>query len=322
MSTIAPKTSGETDELRYVNMFKEMDMDNNGSVDRAELAEGLKRLGMDSSESLVRTLLQQFGQGKPRLDQAAFVDLAKYLQSVQSYEMLFDGDGDGEISKLERLLMKYDVDKSGTFSVAEVKAIVVDLDKEEKKGKSLKKVIAGLVVGLVGVVCALLVIVVMANELSKENHTVGGTMVTNNEAVQVGLIESTMTIWDVPAVPTNTLAKMNDLVFYADLTTLAQVGSWVEMSAKIGRSYKADANKVFLTTYSGDTIAIDREAKSGTIEIDGTAYPISDALPARSRRLNTVASTPPKMTPGGRRELFGFGGMMTSGSTMAQSSGF
>ena len=57
---------------------------------------------------------------------------------------------------------------------------------------------------------------------------------------------------------------------------------------KISGVYKADAKKVFLRTNSGKTLAIDPAAKSGTVKIDGTAYPITDTLPPAGRRLNTV----------------------------------
>ena len=160
-----------------------------------------------------------------------------------------------------------------------------------------------------------------AGETLKENHVKGGTMTDlTGQAVKVDEIESTTTLWDIPALGTNDLAKMKDIVFIADLTNLAEVGSWVEMTMKISGVYKADANKAFLRTNSGETLAIDRAAKSGTVKIDGTAYPITDTLPA-GRRLNTVASQPPVLSAS-RRQLFGFGGIMTSGSFMMMSSGF
>ena len=108
---------------------------------------------------------------------------------------------------------------------------------------------------------------------------------------------------------TNDLAKMKDIVVYANLTSLAEVGSWVEMTMKISGVYKADANKAFLRTNSGETLAIDRAAKSGTVKIDGTAYPITDTLPA-GRRLNTVPSQPPVLS-GPRRQL-GRGGFLAA----------
>ena len=61
--------------------------------------------------------------------QPNFIELAKHVQ----YEMVFDVGADGELSPLERTLMKYDTDKSGKFSVAEVKAVVDDLQKEQKQ---------------------------------------------------------------------------------------------------------------------------------------------------------------------------------------------
>ena len=160
-----------------------------------------------------------------------------------------------------------------------------------------------------------------AGETLKENHVKGGTMTDlTGQAVQVDQVESTTTLWDIPAMATNDLAKMKDIVFIADLTSLAEVGSWVEMTMKISGVYKADANTAFLRTNSGETLAIDRAAKSGTVKIDGTAYPITDTLPA-GRRLNTVPSQPPVLSAS-RRQLFGFGGIMTSGSFMMMSSGF
>ena len=160
-----------------------------------------------------------------------------------------------------------------------------------------------------------------AGETLKENHVKGGTMTDlTGQAVQVDQVESTTTLWDIPAMATNDLAKMKDIVFIADLTSLAEVGSWVEMTMKISGVYKADANTAFLRTNSGETLAIDRAAKSGTVKIDGTAYPITDTLPA-GRRLNTVPSQPPVFSAS-RRQLFGFGGIMTSGSFMMMSSGF
>ena len=66
---------------------------------------------------------------KGLIEQAGFVELAKLVE----YEALFDTDGDGELGALERIMMKYDADKSGEFSVAEVKAIVNDLESEKKQ---------------------------------------------------------------------------------------------------------------------------------------------------------------------------------------------
>lgn len=153
--------------LKYTNMFTQMDADGDGLINAEELRAGLMKLGVKRNKNQVTQLLLQFNQGEATMAQPSFIDLAKHVQ----YEMVFDVGADGVLSPLERTLMKYDTDKSGQFSVAEVKAVVDDLQKEQKQTKGLKKVIALLVIGLVVAACALLAIVASANELSKENHT-------------------------------------------------------------------------------------------------------------------------------------------------------
>ena len=51
-----------------------------------------------------------------------------------------DMDQSGELDRVEEHIAKYDTNKDGTFSVAEVKAIVEELEKEEQQTKALKKV--------------------------------------------------------------------------------------------------------------------------------------------------------------------------------------
>ena len=78
------------------------------------------------------------------------------------------------------------------------------------------------------------------------------------QAVQVDQVESTTTLWDIPVLATNELAKMK--VFIADLTNLAEVGSWVEMTMKISGVYKADANKASCAPSRARPSVIDRAA--------------------------------------------------------------
>ena len=166
--------------LKYTNMFTQMDGDGDGLINAEELRAGLVKLGVKKNKTQVTQLLLQFNQGqathtfhraryavygvcicrppardtRTRTDrhthslytqpgpfrrmhssgeasmaQPNFIDLAKHVQ----YEMTFDVGADGELSPLERTLMKYDTDKSGQFSVAEVKAVVDDLQKEQKQ---------------------------------------------------------------------------------------------------------------------------------------------------------------------------------------------
>ena len=49
-------------------------------------------------------------------------------------------DQSGVLDRVEEHIAKYDTNKDGTFAVAEVKAIVEELEKEEQQTKALKKV--------------------------------------------------------------------------------------------------------------------------------------------------------------------------------------
>ena len=82
--------------------------------------------------ALVLLLRTWWPAGQGFVEQAGFVELAKHVE----YESLFDTDGDGELGALERIMMKYDADKSGEFSVREVKKIVDDLQNEKKQACS------------------------------------------------------------------------------------------------------------------------------------------------------------------------------------------
>jgi hypothetical protein len=54
-------------------------------------------------------------------------------------------DGSGSLDALEEHISKYDTNLDGTFSVAEVKAIVEELEKEEQNVKNMQKIIFGVV---------------------------------------------------------------------------------------------------------------------------------------------------------------------------------
>ena len=85
------------------------------------------------------------------------------------------------MGELEKMMMKYDADGTGTFSVAEVKAIVKDLEVSKKQANAFAKLSAGLTLSFLVLAAAMLVMGLMANEVSKENHTAGDTLVSPTE---------------------------------------------------------------------------------------------------------------------------------------------
>jgi len=66
------------------------------------------------------------------------------------------GGGGGQLDDIEKLMMKYDQDKSGTFDFAEVKKIISEFQQEKDKAKSLKKRLCWAQVGIL-VVCGMMV---------------------------------------------------------------------------------------------------------------------------------------------------------------------
>ena len=130
-----------------------------------------------------------------------------------------------------------------------------------------------------------------------------------------------------------------DMVFYADMSTDANIGSWVEATYKVAGVYKASNDLATIVMTSGEKATIRRSTQSGTLLSNGATYPISDkctgtcSVQGSSRRLRTdVAVTDPIEFAGPRsvvaspprgRELGFFSALMTSGSfTMMEAGEF
>jgi hypothetical protein len=64
--------------------------------------------------------------------------------SAQSDNNIYDVDGDGKLDAIEQVMMKYDKDGDGTFSNAEIHAIIQEQLQAERKAKSMKHMIVGM----------------------------------------------------------------------------------------------------------------------------------------------------------------------------------
>lgn len=231
-------------------------------------------------------------------------------------------EGEGVVYDMMR---KYDKNGDGSFDASEVAQIVQDIVEQKGKVKLLGRFVLVLVLLLFAALGAIFGVSLLASEASKESHVEGAAMTTlTGEALQTAPVESFVdTIFDLPSVSTNNLAYLKHVSFYADMTANAAVGGWVEATFKIEGAYQPSANAVFITTTGGKTVAIDGDAQTGTITMDGAVYPISDALPVGARRL-VPADSKKGVIPAARRELSSYSGsLMTSGSfTMMASSSF
>merc|ERR1712072_425589 len=104
---------------------------------------------------------------------------------------MFD-DGDGELDEVEKMCAKYDSNKDGTFSVSEVKAIISDLQSQKDAAKSYKRLAFGLIFALIALCGVMVAIVILGNEVSKENHTRDDGLIvgTSGAPAQVAVAQS------------------------------------------------------------------------------------------------------------------------------------
>jgi len=214
-------------------------------------------------------------------------------QSEQAKAVAMYGGKDGVMDAAEEVMMKYDKDKSGKFSIAEVKAIVQDLEQKKSQVKNLKMVLVGAIFAAIVVCSVMFGLMFSANEAAKENHTgEDGTLTAlNGEVVQVDLAESFTDLWDLPKVPMDVLRLIKTATLFVDVTNNPDMPDGLyESAAKISSAWKAAADTVYITTYEGYLVYINAATKSGTIKMGSATYPIY-ATSTKERRLEAKGST-------------------------------
>ena len=122
---------------------------------------------------------------------------------------LYDADGDGNLDTIERTIMKYDTNGDGNFSIAEVKAIIVDLKSAEKEAKNMKRlaiIACAVSLAFMGVMLSLMII---AAEVSKDTRPESNGVVkdTDGNVIAVGTETQDGQAWNNRA---QTLAGMID----------------------------------------------------------------------------------------------------------------
>ena len=269
---------------------------------------------------------------------------------AQATGTAFGDDAVGAIMK------KYDRDGNGTFDTSEVRQIVNDVQAQKVKNKQLKWFVGILFLlstrnspacppsstgkfkpqhppflrlvpapAVIAMCVAMFGVSFAAGMALKESKVEGSTMTAlNGDAMQVDTVESNVGLFDLPAVDTASLAKMKDVVFYADLTALASTGSWAEVTFKVAGVLKANNDVATIKTTSGEAVTVRRAAKTGELLMNGVSYPISDqctgSCSAGRRKLATeVNVSPPAFN--GKRKLGFFSALMTSGSFMMMQAG-
>ena len=210
--------------------------------------------------------------------------------------MTFSADVDKKtMSKLDQLLVKYDTDGNGEFDKDEVTAIINDLQKSEGQTKKIAGVAAALFVALLLMIAVMFVAVIVGNEKSKENHTVGSNMVTlDGGVVHTAVVESFATLWDMPKFDTVTLSYLSELTLKVDMTADSDVAGEADGTFKIGAVWKpkGSTTKVFFSTVEGFTVTIDATASTGSIKMGSNVFPLVMPEQDRARQLSEA---PPQL---------------------------
>jgi len=214
------------------------------------------------------------------------------------------GGEDGVLDAIEEVMMKYDVDKNGQFSVPEVKAIVSDLDEQKKSVRNLKKMLLGAI--FVGVVACMVLFGLMfaSNEAAKENHTKDGVMTDlGGSPVQVDMVESVAGLWDLAHVPLSTFSKIETVGLFMDVKNYRGMPDGLYQGEfKISGAYKQTDDVVILSTYEGHMITINGTSTTGKIQMDAHEFPIYNTKD-KSRRLGSVCDGQKPCVPKSRVHL-------------------
>jgi hypothetical protein len=109
---------------------------------------------------------------------------------------------------------------------------------------------------------------------------------------RVGTVESfASVVYDLARAPTEQLAYLRDVTFYVDKRASAAVGAVVEATYKVAGAYKSSLTQATLLTPNDYAISLDADAQTGSITINGVAYPVLTAVPTGAGR--RLAEAPP-----------------------------
>jgi len=193
---------------------------------------------------------------------------------------------DGQLDEIDKMMMKYDADCSGCFSIAEVKSIIHDLEASKQNTKNLARALGLTIIIALVVIGALIGLMIMSIEVTKENHTEEGTIVgLDGGVVSVGQAEAVSSIYDLPKMEVEDLANMKSISFAVDMSADPNLGNSGGSSESLATfavagAVKANDDDNIVTIYltSGDRAVIDRVKRAGYLRTpSGATHPFIDA---------------------------------------------
>ena len=192
--------------------------------------------------------------------------------------------GDDAIGKI---MAKYDADGDGKFDLNEVRGIATDV-LTQKAGKKAYKGVAiasfFLILVLLG---AMVGIVFGANEATKESHVNPDGLMTglDGSAVKTEEVRSYATLYDLPRIETNILARLDQLT-----VNLAGdgAGAWpavAQATFKVTSAIKPSDDELYLFLASGAVAHIDAANTTARVTLaDGAVFSVVEDEAASSLR--------------------------------------
>jgi len=208
----------------------------------------------------------------------------KGARSQEELMKIYAG-ADGQLDEIDKLMMKYDADCSGCFSIAEVKSIIHDLEASKQNTKNLARALGLTVIIALVVIGALIGLMIMSIEVTKENHTEEGTIVgLDGGVVSVGQAEAVSSIYDLPKMEVEVLANMKSISFAVDMSADPNLGNSGGSSESLATfavagAVKANDDDNVVTIYlkSGDRAVIDSPNRAGYLRTpSGATHPFID----------------------------------------------
>ena len=160
-------------------------------------------------------------------------------------------DHKGFLSPLEQRLRKYDLDGDGTYSVAEVKAIISDLQKaDDSKNKWKQAAFAAILLG-VAFFAAMVGVSVWGAELAKEQHVSDATMSSlDGRVLKTSVALTPLPLLVAPVLPDTMEIFDLSVKYYSPVFTDDQ-GEPAEVRDKFKVSYIMRGNDTYATLFSG-----------------------------------------------------------------------
>jgi uncharacterized membrane protein YgcG len=122
----------------------------------------------------------------------------------------------------------------------------------------------------------------MANLYAKDSFVSTDSQLTglDGNVVMVGSAERFGDLFSLPTYSVQTLAKLNEISCYVDMTSVPEVEGWAQGTFKVTSSYKKLGSSVaYFNTADSATLKIDADKKVATLAMNGKILPVSDSAP-------------------------------------------